>query len=97
MALARYRNRKDANQGEIVAALEKIGATVWVMDQPCDLLVGLAGKNWLLEVKDGNKPPSARKLTVEQEAFKASWVGQFDVVTSPQEAIFVVTQRKGTK
>jgi hypothetical protein len=28
-----------------------------------DLLVGYRGKWWLAEVKDGEKPPSARELT----------------------------------
>lgn len=88
----------DANHLEIVAALRKIGATVKslaVVGQGCpDLAVGFQGFNWLLEIKDAKKPPSARKLTEDEERFHREWRGQVAVVTSVEEAIAVVT-RKG--
>jgi hypothetical protein len=93
MTLNRYGKKKDVNQGEIVSMLEKIGATVSILDTPCDLLVGYRGENLLLEVKDGSLPPSARKLTKAQEEFKRTWRGQFNVVTSVAEAFEVVTGR----
>ena len=87
--MRRYAARKDANQSDVVDALRACGWFVWVQDQPCDLLVGKAGLNLLLEVKDGKKRPSARKLTPAQVNFERDWRGQFDVVKSAEEAIAV--------
>jgi hypothetical protein len=40
-----------------------------------DLLVGYQGKNILIEIKDGNKTPSKRKLTDDQVKWHESWNG----------------------
>lgn len=56
-----------------------------------DLLVGFRGKTALLEVKDGEKPPSARKLTPAEQKFFDEWRGgTLAVVNSVDEAIAVV-------
>lgn len=85
----------DDNQAEIVAALRKIGASVQplhAVGQGCpDLLVGWRGITSLLEVKDGKKPPSARKLTPDQEKWHAAWMGQVTVVETVEQAILAVT------
>jgi len=85
----------DDNQAEIVAALRKIGATVQplhAVGQGCpDLLVGWRGMTSLLEVKDGAKPPSARKLTEDQEKWHANWRGQVAVVETVEQAIEAIT------
>lgn len=81
----------DANQSEIVDALRRVGASV----QPLhavgagvpDLLVGYGFRNHLLEVKDGSKPPSARKLTKKQVEWHEVWRGSVLTVTSPEDAI----------
>lgn len=84
----------DANQKEIVEALRSIGATVQhlhAVAQGCpDLLVGRQGVNYLLEVKDGNKPPSSRKLTPDQVNWHSLWQGAVVVVKSVDEAIAAV-------
>jgi len=90
VTLARYGNRKDANQGEIVQALKRVAASVFVMDEPCDLLVGFRGKNYLLEVKDPKKPPSKRRLTIAQADFRQTWYGQYAIVHSAEEALKVI-------
>ena len=60
-------HRIDDNQEGIVAALREAGATVQstaAVGSGCpDLIVGYEGRNFLLEVKDGEKPPSRRALT----------------------------------
>ena len=92
MALARYANRRDANEKEIVQALEAIGCTVWRLDEPVDLLVGRGARNWLLEVKDPSKPRRDRQLTDNQKKFFASWQGQVRKIETAEEAIQVVTE-----
>lgn len=84
----------DANQSEIVAALRGINCTVQplhAVGKGCpDLLVGYRGKNLLLEIKDGNKAPSARKLTADQVVWHEAWKGSASVVCSVEEAINAV-------
>lgn len=84
----------DANQSEIVLALRQMGCSVSVTsslghDFP-DLVVGFRGKNYLLEIKDGNKPPSHRKLRPGQQKFFHEWKGQVALVNSVTEAIDLV-------
>lgn len=69
----RYAARVDDNHSEIVKALQRIG--VYVVD--CshvgqgfpDLLCFYRGQITLVEIKDGDKPPSRRKLTPDQTIF----------------------------
>jgi hypothetical protein len=86
----------DANQPAIVQALRAIGCSVQplhTVGQGCaDLLVGYRGRNVILEVKDGAKPPSARTLTPDQREWIAAWRGgQVWVVHSVEQAIEAVT------
>lgn len=89
MSHKRYANRRDANEPDIIKALEAIGCTVEAMDK-VDLVVGYRGQNYLLEVKDGSKPPSKRELTPAQLRLRNSWKGQYSVVTSVDEALAVL-------
>lgn len=87
----RYGKRVDANQLEIVNALERISCDVCEIGWPLDLLVGYRGRNWLLEIKDPEQIPSERKLTGEQVQFFNTWRGQRAKVETVDEAIAVVT------
>ena len=84
----------DANQAEIVDALRRAGCTVQslaAIGKGCpDLLVGYMDVNFLLEVKDGAKPPSARKLTDDQDNWHINWRGYVHTVKSAEEAIEIV-------
>lgn len=92
--MTRRAAKVDANQPEIVDALRSAGATV----KPChavgegfpDLAVGYRGVNYLIEVKDGSKPPSARKLTGPQESWHATWAGQVVIVKNVDEALAAI-------
>ena len=87
----RRRAAVDANQPEVVKALRKAGATVLHMHTlgkgAPDLLVGYAGHNIALELKDGSKPPSARKLTEDEQEWHDAWRGQVCTVKSVDEAL----------
>ena len=84
----------DRNQPEIVAALIAAGCSVHslaaVGSGMPDLLVGRQGANFLLEVKDSAKPPSARKLTPDQVEWHAAYRGRVTVVHSIAEAFHAV-------
>jgi len=89
--MARRAARVDDNQSEIVEALRNAGASVQSLaatGKGCpDLLVGYRGINLLMEVKDGNKPPSARRLTKDQVAWHGAWKAHVYIVKNKQEAI----------
>ena len=92
----RLKAKVDANQKQIVSALRDAGCSVQSLAATGrgvpDLLVGIAGKNLLMEVKDGDKPPSARKLTPDEKAWHEAWTGQIAVVNSINEALELVTK-----
>lgn len=94
----RYAARVDANQTQIVSALRAAGATVQSLSavgQGCpDLLVGHHGTNILMELKDGKKPPSERKLTSDQIVWHSEWKGVVFLVTSVDEALQLLRERK---
>lgn len=90
----RWAARADDNQQAIINGLLAVGATVKTLHRVgmgCpDLLVGYRGANYLIEVKDGAKPPSARKLTPAQVDFFDTWRGQCAVATSLDEALEII-------
>lgn len=62
----RHAYRKDANHGAIVSTLEALGAGVYDAasdGSPFDAVVFFRGRTYLVEIKDGSKPPSGRALT----------------------------------
>ena len=90
----RRRARTDGNHGQIVEALRAAGCTVQSLaaigDGTPDLLVGVDGRNLLVEVKDGSKSPSRRRLTDDERTWHAAWAGQVVVVATVAEALMVV-------
>lgn len=85
----------DDNQAEIVSAFRKLGCSVQplhaVGNGVPDLLIGFRGVNLLVEVKDGKKPPSKRKLTKDQEKWHSAWRGQSMIVCSIDDVLAVVS------
>lgn len=81
--------RTDANQKEIVAVLRAAGCSVVslhrVGDGVPDLLVGRAGRNYLLECKI-----PGRGLNDKQQEWHRAWAGQRAVVTTPEGALTAV-------
>ncbi len=88
--------KTDANAKEIDSALTGIGCSLAKTDGSGkgfpDRVVGFEGVNILLEYKDGNKPPSKRKLNDYQERWHGNWKGQVAVVMNPNEAVQIVKQ-----
>ena len=85
--------RTDENQEQIVKALRAVGASVQslaaVGHGVPDLLVGYEGKNILIEIKDGNKTPSKRKLTDDQVKWHDNWNGGAVAVVESVDAAWV--------
>lgn len=84
--------RVDANQPEIVQALERVGCQVLHLHKVgggCpDLLVKTrGGRLLLLEIKDGSRPPSERGLNMLQKQFHEDWKPCCRVVESVEDAL----------
>ena len=91
MAVAK---RTDANQTKVVTALRRVGCSVAILSAVGkgvpDILVGKGGKNYLMEIKDGEKIPSKRKLTPDEKEFHESWRGHVCIVESIDDALKII-------
>lgn len=84
--MVRRAARTDANLTEIVNALRAMGVSVHVTNGAWDLTLGYGGVTMLAEVKDGSKPPSARKYTKAQKAFRDTFTGSIRLITNLDDA-----------
>ena len=87
--------RTDRNHAEIINALRKIPnlsvfSTHEVGKGFPDIVIGYKGINYLIEIKDGNKPPSARKLTEAELQFHSNWKGQIKIVNNFDELLNIL-------
>lgn len=74
--------KRDANERALVNLLRRLGASVFLLHQPVDLLVGYRGRTWLLEVK----APRGR-LTAAQREFLGDWRGSPVVVIRTEDDV----------
>ena len=84
----------DDNQNEIVKMLRRIGCSVAITSMVGngmpDLLIGFRKKNFLFELKDGNKTESRKRLTIAEEKFFSTWQGQVNKVESFEEILKII-------
>lgn len=94
----KYGRKIDANQPEIVKALRAAGCTVehlHAVGSGCpDLLCAIDGHTFLIEVKDGAKPPSKQALTPDQIVWHQDWKAPVHIVNSVAGALAVVATYK---
>jgi len=92
--MGRRKAKVDDNQSEIVDALRKAGCSVTITSGQADgfpdIVVGFRDINYLIEIKDGSKVPSKRKLTPDQVKWHKRWNGKAHVVKNVTEAFKVV-------
>lgn len=77
----------DANQRQIVRALRQIGASVYEIKEPVDLLVGFRKRSIALEVKNVD---GRNRLTKQQQEFFATYAGEAYIVQDVQQALKAV-------
>ena len=99
-----FPKRVDANQPAIVKKFRELGCSVAILSSvgkglPDILISKRIGtpdqynmENWsaLVEIKDGSKCQSQRKLTPLEDAFHKSWQGEIYIISSEQEAIDLI-------
>lgn len=87
----------DSNQNKIVTTLRRIpGVSVAVTSSlgkgfP-DLVIGRNGKNYLIELKDGDKYKSQQKLTPEEYKWHEEWRGQVSVCANIDEVLNTINK-----
>ncbi len=85
--------RRDANERRVIDALRACGAYVKQINDEglADLLIFYRGHTLIFEVKDGDKPPSARALTPAEQKFHDEWPGKnLYIVTSEHDALDIL-------
>lgn len=85
--------RRDANEDQIVSAMQACGAYVTKINDAgrFDLLCWYRGHTLLLEVKDGRRAPSEQKLTPAEERFHREWPGDnLHIVNSVDSALAIL-------
>lgn len=71
----RYAARIDNNKHELVSHFKMLGASVYDIKMPVDLLVGYAGRTALVEVKNPNTQYGRKGFNPLQSAFLQTWNG----------------------
>jgi hypothetical protein len=93
VSLSRYAKKRDVSEPVIVEALRSVGARVWHLDRPFDLLVGIRGRFVVLECKTGKRKASDAQQA-ELYACRAGGLPVY-VVRTPEDAIQAVTDGAG--
>lgn len=86
--------KTDHNHISLVKDLLKLGGTGFSMHQlghgiP-DYCYGFRGKNYLIEIKNPNNPPSKQKLTMDQLIFHKTWAGEILVVKTIDDFLSIL-------
>ena len=87
----------------IVAGINRIGyhivgvsvCHVWGTDLRQADIHKTINRNFLFEIKNPARPPSARKLTPDETFWYRDWAGQVDVIHSAAEAITIIETEMG--
>lgn len=91
-----HAGRTDANHTEVIDALRaasmKAYSLATVGGGVPDVVVGFRGLTMLLEIKDGAKTPSARKLTADEQNWHDTWPGHVAIVESAEGAVLAVVE-----
>jgi len=86
--------KKDDNHDEIVNIFRVCGArileTYMIADCGFDFMALLRQRCYVVEVKDGNKPLSHRKLTVNEKIAQEYWGDNYYILETVDQTIKIV-------
>lgn len=78
--------RRDANEAQIVLALQQAGCDVhYMVNAPWDITVGRGSQSFLLELKT-----RSGKVKESQEKFLAHWRGHYAICRTAEQALRAV-------
>lgn len=89
--------KTDANQARIMKQCRQIpGVSVVTIHEVGkglgDILLGFRKINYIIEIKDGSKVKSARKLTPAEEKFHKEWQGQISVAETIEDIVKLINR-----
>ncbi len=96
MTVRYAQSRKDANHNLIANLFRSLGWTVHDVHQIpnfADIIISRNRYTALVEIKDGSKPPSERRLTPGEHEFATNWSGDYLVVEC-EEDVFLVDREQ---
>lgn len=87
--------RTDANHKQILQLLKRIPnlsvfSTHILGKGFPDIVIGYKGINYLVEIKDGNKVKSQKKLTEAETKFHEQWKGQIMIAENIDEILKIL-------
>lgn len=96
------RKRTDDNHAAVMAVFQAMGCTVMDTSQIGrgfgDCVIGVAGIDQIVEIKNGTQKPSDRRLTDAEDKFHSTWRGRKPaVVLNVDDAarlVMKITQEK---
>jgi hypothetical protein len=88
--VSRRAAKVDRNHAEIIRTIRShsfcvFDASAYGSGFP-DAAVSFGGRTWLIEIKDGAKYPSQRKLTEAQVKFHAEWQAPIAIIETVEQA-----------
>ena len=90
----RLRSRVDTNQAVIVKALRSVGCSVLHLHQlgrgVPDILASYHDCLYLMEIKDGSRAASERRLTQDEFEWHSAWDGPVYIVETIADALSVI-------
>ena len=97
--MTRRAARRDANHKDVAATFRALGCSVFETDRVGegfpDLVIGMAGANLLVELKNPETHYGRGGLSKSQTKFNDAWRGdKVIVITSPDEAAAFVLNRR---
>ena len=84
--------RTDDNQADVVKLFRQLGWYVLIISQLkncCDIMVSKGNVTIAIEIKDGEKTPSQRKLSTGELKFKSEWLGLYELVICNDDVIAI--------
>ena len=89
----------DDNQKQIVEAFRNLGYSVahthTIGKGFPDIIISRNNLNTLVEIKDGSKPLSKRKLTDDEKEFHEKWQGEIIIIESVEDVVKFVNLKQG--
>ena len=101
--MGNFSKRVDVNQKALTALWRGMGVSVWITSSlgkgAPDVVLGFTDDrgrqvDLLVEIKDGSKPKSARKLTFDEAIFHEKWKGQICIISTEEEAMLIVNAQR---
>lgn len=92
--MSRIAAKTDSNHSDIIRVFRQLGCSVFSTHKVGkgfpDLVCAIFGRTFLVEVKDGKKSPSQRKLTPDEKGFHESWKAPVYIIETDMQAAALV-------